>query len=431
VEPDPRRREIFEKAKRFEEEVADLFRLQGYRATVGYEYQAMQFDVRLELTVGLLKIRALVECKDYTRKVTQKDVREFASKVDTINRDERNPTPYQAIFIARSGFDDNAHEAARIHNVQLQTLHDLLLSLIDLHPNLDAAVRGFQNTPLENLYVEQDAVLETDIRPGEVLKPKGLTETVLQWLERPGSTSLTLLGDFGCGKTSFCKRLTAELAGRSRGNPGQVRMPILIDLREGGSTTVTLENLLTHHFQRLSSQPVNPQALLHLNREGYLLLIFDGFDETVSYSEPGRYVDMLREILRAAEGKAKVLLTCRTHYFRSQPEALKRLGKVPEMTTTRGATRLWDEIQERPGTEVGYVLEFREPQIEQYLQKALPAVMDWKAFREQIRRTYNLENLAERPFLLEMIVKTLPKLSVSQERSEITVADLYEFYCEG
>ncbi|MFP5289350.1 MAG: restriction endonuclease, partial [Thermoanaerobaculia bacterium] len=180
MERDPRRREIFDKAKRFEEDVADLFRLHGYKATVGYEYQAMQFDVRLELAVGLLKIRALVECKDYTRKANQKDVREFASKVDTINKDEENPNPHQAIFIARSGFDDNAHEAARIHNVQLQTLHDLLLSLVDLHPNLDAAIRGFQGTPLEALYVEQEAVLEVDIRPGEVLEPKGLTQTVFQ-----------------------------------------------------------------------------------------------------------------------------------------------------------------------------------------------------------------------------------------------------------
>ncbi|HYO13707.1 MAG TPA: pentapeptide repeat-containing protein [Thermoanaerobaculia bacterium] len=219
------------------------------------------------------------------------------------------------------------------------------------------------------------------------------------------------------------------MAVKSKENPGQVRMPILIDLREGGSTTVTLENLLTHHFQRLSSQPVNPQALLHLNREGYLLLIFDGFDETIAYSEPSRYLENLRQILRAAEGKAKVLLTCRTHYFRDRPEALKRLGRVPEMTSSPGATRLYEELQERAGTEIGYVLEFREPQIEEYLKKALPPPADWQDFREQIRRTYNLNELAERPFLLEIIVKTLPRLL--EKGTAISLADLYETYCQS
>src|SRR6185369_11149646 len=193
---------------------------------------------------------------------------------------------------------------------------------------------------------------------------------------------------------------------------------------------VTLESLLTQHFQRLTpSQPFNPQALFHLNREGYLLLIFDGFDETIAYTEPGRYLENLRQILRAAEGKAKVLLTCRTHYFRDRPEALRRLGKAPEMVSTQGATRLYEEIQDRPGSGVGYLMEFREEQIEQYLRKALPPPADWQAFREQIRRTYNLNDLAERPFLLEIIVKTLPRLTDRQ--GEVTLADLYENYCES
>lgn len=421
------RREIYVKAKRFEERVAELFGLLGYRTIVDYQRDAMQFDVRLERGHAAFPSYRLVECKDLGKPVTQKQVREFALKVETIRDTEKRP--YQAIMVARSGFVNNAHAVAQTKLVHLLTFQQLLLSLVDLQPNLEAAIRNFEGTPLQRLYVEQDAVLEKDLLSSEDQDFKGLTETVLAWLDQPTSTFLALLGDFGCGKTSFCKRLGCKLATKSKENPGEVRMPILIDLREGGSTTVTLENLLTHHFQRLSSQSFNPQALLHLNREGYLLLIFDGFDETIAYSEPGRYLENLRQILRAAEGKAKVLLTCRTHYFRDRPEELKRLARSPELASSPGATKLYEEIQERAGAEIGYVLEFREPQIEEYLKKALPAPADWKAFREQIRHTYNLEELAERPFLLEIIVKTLPHLMA--RGSEITLADLYATYCES
>jgi WD40 repeat protein len=421
-----RRRGIYEKAKSFEERVAELFSLLGYRTTVDYKRDDMQFDVRLELSFGVIPIHALVECKDLDRPVAQQQVREFASKVEYATKVDQ--LPYQAILIARSGYANNAHEVAKNLRVNLQTYEQLLRSLVDLRPNLEAAIRAFQGTALERLYVEQDVVFESDIKPEQEIPRKGLTESVLKWLKEPSGTFLALLGDFGCGKTSFSKRLASALAVKARTEEG-TRAPVLIDLREGGSTTVTLESLLTQHFQRLSSQPFNPQALLQLNREGFLVLIFDGFDETIAYTEPSRYVESLRQILRAAEGKAKVILTCRTHYFRDRPEVLSRFGEAPAVITTQGATQLYEEIQDRPGTEIGYLLEFQEKQISAYLRKALLPPADWKVFREQIRQTYNLNDLAERPFLLEIIVRTLPGLLGRQ--GTITIADLYENYCES
>lgn len=421
-----RRRGIYEKAKTFEERVAELYGLLGYQTTVDYKRDDQQFDLRLEAHFGGLPVHVLVECKDTDRSVTQQAVREFASKVDYATRVDR--CQYQSVLIARSGFANNAHTVAENLRVHLQTYDQLLLSLVDLRPNLEAVIRGFQGTALERLYVEPQVVLEKDIRKDHVLEPRDLAETVREWLKREDSTFFALLGDFGCGKTSFSKRLACEMALAAKEKPSEARTPILLDLKEGRSTTVTLESLLTHHFQRLSPQPFNPQALLHLNREGHLLLLFDGFDETIAYTEPAFYLENLRQVLRAAEGKAKVLLTCRTHYFRDRPEALRQMGVVPQVVSTEGATRLYEEVRERPGTEIGYFLEFDEPRVEQYLRKALPPPADWQAFQAQIQATYNLPDLAKRPFLLEIIVKTLPTLS---GRGEVTIADLYETYCES
>jgi WD40 repeat protein len=414
----------YERGKSFEEEVAELFSLLGYRTLVGYKRNDMQFDIRLELNAGIMSFHVLVECKNTGRPVTQLDVNTLGVKVFGARAADK--VTYQAILVSANGFAENAHAAAAEHGIVLQTYEGLVRSLVDLGPNLDAAIRSFQGTPLERLYVELEVALERDIQAR-----KSLTEEVLRWLQEPSGRFLALLGDFGCGKTSFTKRLACELALRIREELSQgasgTRTPVLINLKDGGSTTVTLENLLTHHFQRLSAQPFNPRSLLRLNEEGHLLLIFDAFDETIAYAEPGRYLENLRQLLRAAEGNAKVLLTCRSHYFRNRPEALRGLTSAAGGLSTDAATRLYEELQGRSDSEVGYMLEFGETQIKEYLSKAFPPPEDWQVFYEQIRHTYNLENLAERPFLLEIIVKTLPRLL---EKGAVTLADLYESYCE-
>ncbi len=50
---------------------------------------------------------------------------------------------------------------------------------------------------------------------------------------------------------------------------------------------------------QLSSAPVKPQVLLHLNREGYLDLILHVVADIIGFSEPRHFVENLRQILRA------------------------------------------------------------------------------------------------------------------------------------
>jgi len=207
------RRGINERARLFEEEVADLFRLLGYKATVDVKDDDSQVDVVLEKSDGIFTTRALVECKDWTKPVDQNEVRYFGIRVEEARQVHRFS---QAILVARSGFRNHCHAVAEKFNVSLLTF--------------------------------------------------------------------------------------------------------------------------------------KVQALLRLNSEGYLVLIFDGFDEILGYSEPARFLDNLRQILRAAVGKAKVILTCRTHYFRDRPEEVEQVGgRASKVLTTSGATQLYEAISERPG----------------------------------------------------------------------------------
>ncbi|HEX9734539.1 MAG TPA: restriction endonuclease, partial [Thermoanaerobaculia bacterium] len=95
------RRGINERARLFEEEVADLFRLLGYKATVDVKDDDSQVDVVLEKSDGIFTTRALVECKDWTKPVDQNEVRYFGIRVEEARQVHRFS---QAILVARSGF---------------------------------------------------------------------------------------------------------------------------------------------------------------------------------------------------------------------------------------------------------------------------------------------------------------------------------------
>jgi restriction endonuclease/NACHT domain-containing protein len=317
-----RRRGILDRAKAFEEQVAELFAFQGYRTTLDYSSANLQFDVLLEKG-GALKDWVLVECKDRDTKVSQREVVQFAQDVTQAElSDERR---YRPVIVSRSGFVNHANQAAARNFVNLLTFDELTDSLVDFKPALGQILGSYRGTALERLYVETDAILER-----KLAEKRPLTETVREWIEAPGGTLLTLLGDFGSGKSSFCLRLASELAEAVHEDRSAGRIPILVDLKHSGGATAQLENVLTDHFQRVSSQTILPQALLHLNREGRLVLILDGFDEVIGYAEPARFIEHLRQLLRAAEGRAKVILTCRTHYFRDRPEALNQIGGAAE-----------------------------------------------------------------------------------------------------
>jgi len=57
-----------------------------------------------------------------------------------------------------------------------------------------------------------------------------------------------------------------------------------------------------------------------LNCDGKFILIFDGFDEMARQVSYQTTVNNFDELAKAAAGDAKVLLTCRKHYFHEARE---------------------------------------------------------------------------------------------------------------
>jgi hypothetical protein len=175
-------------------------------------------------------------------------------------------------------------------------------------------------------------------------------------------------------------------------------VPIFISLRDyqhiRNLRELVTDLLVEEHGIHLRSYA----SFERLLREGRILLIFDGLDEMSPRFLRASAWSNFWEIAELAKPASKVLLTCRTNYFRDE---------IEESLFLKGSKNyLSNLISKRPHFEVAYLVQWTEKEIREYLEKALPD--QWQHVAEMIQGTYNLRDLASSPTLLEMIVRTAP-----------------------
>jgi predicted NACHT family NTPase len=99
------------------------------------------------------------------------------------------------------------------------------------------------------------------------------------WLKARDANHLSILGEFGAGKTWFCCHYAYRQLERYLADPVHERLPILITLH-GYVRQVEVGSLIR---KLLDEQSVwlggGLETFEELNRSGKFLLIFDGFDE--------------------------------------------------------------------------------------------------------------------------------------------------------
>ena len=139
--------------------------------------------------------------------------------------------------------------------------------------------------------------------------------------------------------------------------------------------------------------------------------------------------DVLKEICNLAEKKTKIILTCRPNYFETYNEFVKIFQNTPfpfEPGDTPKIDFVETSIKELTITQVKeYVESFSEE-----LSKVNISVKD---ILDAISNTHDLTDLSKRPFLLFMIVSTLPKILSEdkvKDETKINAAKLYAFYTD-
>ncbi len=253
---------------------------------------------------------------------------------------------------------------------------------------------------------------ETTLRESQLDRPASARGPALpavarlvDWATAEGTGAprlCALLGDVGMGKTTTAKLFTQKLLElRAGGTPGP--LPILFDLRDvritGLVETMTLDHILDGMLDanRLPSVPQDRLSAAVVRRrlgQGDAVVVFDGLDEVLIHLNPHDQQLFTRQLWRAlSEGTdAKMLLTCRTQYFRT----------IRDRTTFfTGAGRQGLRGEDYLAL---LMLPFREHQVREYLAANLDRDASWvDGFLDTIGAVHDLHDLARRPLTLRLI----------------------------
>lgn len=376
---------------RFELQVAELLRDLGYKVTRDELIGGAQTDLvasPAELSV-LPRPLLVVECKDEKGNVDVGAVNGIHARATAALR--QKGLNYEPVVVARVGFTRFAKKQAEILGVRLLTFDALASESFDAMTYESAVVAEYEQSGLASQYIELSCQTEercTIYKPVENFLDKYFGAT-----QRPGAV---VLGDFGTGKTSLCQHYTFLLCARRRvpvplGDEGPICLYFpLRAIRTFDGLTHTLFDSLQTRFS-VRGTPLGFESWLRRNRA---IIALDGFDEMAARFDRDRVRKELVSLERWQQRHdVRLLITCRTHFFKHQLEE-----------QAFGLMRL-------------YVCQWGSAEVEAYTRKKCGN--SYSSAIEQIRNTYNLEELAKTPIFLDMILQRIHELGDRVNRAQL------------
>ncbi|MEO1760991.1 MAG: NACHT domain-containing protein [Cyanobacteria bacterium J06629_18] len=332
------------------------------------------------------------------------------------------------------------------------TFDELLLQDADFSAYLDWLEAEIKRRKIDQKYVplacskeEIDPDTKQQIAVSHYGEEDGWIEGYIdRWLDDSTKEHISILGEFGTGKTWFALHYAWVALQRYRDAQKRgvqlPRLPLVIPLRDYAKA-VSVESLFSEFFFRQYKIPIpHYDAFVQLNRMGKLLLIFDGFDEMAARVNRQEMINNFWELAKVVVPGAKVILTCRTEHF---PEAKERraLLNAELQASTANLTG------ETPQFEVLELEKFNDEQIKQVLSfQAEPTTV------EEVMSNPQLLDLARRPVMTDLILEALPDIEagkpvdmsrvylyavrrkmerdIKAERTFTSLADKLYFLCE-
>ena len=325
---------------------------------------------------------------------------------------------------------------AEIVNAAVDGLN-AMSKLDDYRPEDFENTKGSRTLMLDTLNYQQKRQLihaqsmEEELEPPDrVVKEIDVLEDLLNWSAPKENVSThplyALLGDFGMGKTFTCREFTRRFNLQQ-----SERQAFYIDLRDMPSFHDSANGLRIPSFEdiiektlSLAGREKSAEVINMLGaqiKDGQMILVMDGLDERLtrySKAQQKEFMDEVFKILRDGEGKsqAKIVLSCRTHYFASFVNQSSFF-----LDSQRGGATAKDYHSVE-------LLPFDDEQMQHLLHKLLDELLA-KSFWTMLHENPRLKDLASRPWLLHKlpdIQQQIQRLAQQEGSSQISLADIYQ-----
>jgi hypothetical protein len=378
-------------------EVRIWLRAIRYEVSDPKEQNDRTVDMLATLDMGAVKQRVLVRC--IGGEIDSADV-------DILDKMLDRKIP-QGWLISDTRVSDHARkQAAQDDVIQVFNLSGFLRQKV-WGPYIDLLKATVEKDKILGLYVGLGCYkqkIDEEKEEGRQESYPSLEEYISSWLKERGKMHISILGDFGAGKTWFCRHYAYRQMESYLEDPVNKRIPLLITLR-AFAKSMTAQQLINDALLEQYKLPFVGSAFdvfQEMNRRGKLLLILDGFDEMARQVDYQTVVDNFWELAKLVDEGSKVILTSRTEYFRWAEESEKILsGKEFGRRTI---------ILQPPKFEVLYLEPFNEEQIREVIVRRMRP-KEGSIVAERILKTTNLAEMARKPVLVELLLAALEEVS--------------------
>jgi hypothetical protein len=395
--------------------VAHLFRISGHKVENSVLINNREIDVRAEETQGLVRKIILIECADYSKAVGVNKIQEDINKLKAAK--ELLKDNAVVMHVSRSGYTPNAFGYASNNGIPAYSIESLESQLI----NFDEYVASVRNDKLR-------PVILKEYQPNKIYfeqsdkNPKTSLNFLKAWLESDIQW-LTLLGDYGVGKSWTLKRFLYELIENYKNSPNSCPLPFFIPL-QSFTKAIDFQNLILKTFQLYGLGGVYYSSFEYLMSHGKIVFLLDSFDEMAQHLSRDVIRQNLKEILFGIAKNSKAIMTSRPNYFEGRAERL--------LVVEKSGVIEWHPLDEaehehmnalsrsiREGLSKTRFARIRDLTLEQrkkLFQIVLgPDSLAYKKLTELLHKFHNLGNMSQRAVIARLLTTVAETLAYEKE----------------
>jgi WD40 repeat protein len=290
------------------------------------------------------------------------------------------------------------------------TFDELIDRDVNFSPYIQWLAEEIERLGINKDYIQLDCSKPEKDSQGKYKTPSAgaagaeqIDEYMDEWLESAQKNHISVLGEFGTGKTWFAMHyawvgIQAYLQAKTK-RVKRPRLPLLITLRDYAKA-LNVDTVIAGFFFVNHNIRLNADVFDRLNRMGKLLILFDGFDEMANKINSQDAIDNFWALADVIGENSKVILTCRTEHFPTTDKNQKIFAGGERASTQA-------KVAAAPKFEILNLHPLSIDQIRQVLTNrgATPESIDL------ILTNAELYDLVKRPMMVDLVLAALPEIS--------------------